>query len=571
MLNSNFIVKAGKYQKKVDEVLEKIKNERIVERIWQKDFSVWSDKPDEIVNRLGWLYSTETTRQALAEIYSFVDEVRKDRFTDAIVLGMGGSSMAPEVFSLMFGTKKGYLNLHILDSTDPGAVLEFDRKLNPSKTLFIVSTKSGGTVETFSFMKHFYNKTLKKIGKEKAGKHFAAITDPGSGLVDIAEKLNFRKIFKNDPDIGGRYSALSFFGMVPAALCGVELERILESTDKILSETKSQNVLVDTAAYLGSVIGSLANEGVDKVTFVTPGKISFFGAWVEQLIAESTGKNGKGILPVEGETLLAPKFYSNDRLFVYIHLKNSKKDSEKVRALNESGHPVVEIAWNDLYDLGMEYFRWEFAVAIAGWAIGIHPFDQPNVEAAKILAREMVKEYQEKGKLPELKKSFSEKGISVVTDVKAVNLKEALSEFFHSLNIGENGFKGRSYVSIQAYVKPTEEITSALQKFRTAIQKKYKIAATVSYGPRFLHSTGQLHKGDGGHGLFIQLTSEMPKDIPIPDNAGEDKSSISFGTLKDAQALGDRQALLDNKRRVIRFNLGRNITGSLKILTASIK
>ncbi len=571
MLNSNFIVKAGKYQKKVDEVLEKIKNERIVERIWQKDFSVWSDKPDEIVNRLGWLYSTETTRQALAEIYSFVDEVRKDRFTDAIVLGMGGSSMAPEVFSLMFGTKKGYLNLHILDSTDPGAVLEFDRKLNPSKTLFIVSTKSGGTVETFSFMKHFYNKTLKKIGKEKAGKHFAAITDPGSGLVDIAEKLNFRKIFKNDPDIGGRYSALSFFGMVPAALCGVELERILESADKILSETKSQNVLVDTAAYLGSVIGSLANEGVDKVTFVTPGKISFFGAWVEQLIAESTGKNGKGILPVEGETLLAPKFYSNDRLFVYIHLKNSKKDSEKVRALNESGHPVVEIAWNDLYDLGMEYFRWEFAVAIAGWAIGIHPFDQPNVEAAKILAREMVKEYQEKGKLPELKKSFSEKGISVVTDVKAVNLKEALSEFFHSLNIGENGFKGRSYVSIQAYVKPTEEITSALQKFRTAIQKKYKIAATVSYGPRFLHSTGQLHKGDGGHGLFIQLTSEMPKDIPIPDNAGEDKSSISFGTLKDAQALGDRQALLDNKRRVIRFNLGRNITGSLKILTASIK
>ncbi len=571
MLNSNFIVKAGKYQKKVDEVLEKIKNERIVERIWQKDFSVWSDKPDEIVNRLGWLYSTETTRQALAEIYSFVDEVRKDRFTDAIVLGMGGSSMAPEVFSLMFGTKKGYLNLHILDSTDPGAVLEFDRKLNPSKTLFIVSTKSGGTVETFSFMKHFYNKTLKKIGKEKAGKHFAAITDPGSGLVDIAEKLNFRKIFKNDPDIGGRYSALSFFGMVPAALCGVELERILESADKILSETKSQNVLVDTAAYLGSVIGSLANEGVDKVTFVTPGKISFFGAWVEQLIAESTGKNGKGILPVEGETLLAPKFYSNDRLFVYIHLKNSKKDSEKVSALNESGHPVVEIAWNDLYDLGMEYFRWEFAVAIAGWAIGIHPFDQPNVEAAKILAREMVKEYQEKGKLPELKKSFSEKGISVVTDVKAVNLKEALSEFFHSLNIGENGFKGRSYVSIQAYVKPTEEITSALQKFRTAIQKKYKIAATVSYGPRFLHSTGQLHKGDGGHGLFIQLTSEMPKDIPIPDNAGEDKSSISFGTLKDAQALGDRQALLNNKRRVIRFNLGRNITGSLKILTASIK
>jgi glucose-6-phosphate isomerase len=570
MQNSNFIIKAGKYQKRIEEALEKIKNEKIVERIWKNDFTVWSNKPDEIVNRLGWLHSPEVTGSALGEINAFVDEVRKEGFKSAIVLGMGGSSMAPEVFSLMFGRRDGYLDLHVLDSTDPGAVAAFDKMLDPSKTLYIVSTKSGGTVETFSYMKHFYNLTIKKVGVEKAGKHFIAITDPKSGLIDAAEELKFRKIFRNDPNIGGRYSALSFFGMVPAALAGVDLKKILDNAIKIIEETKSNNIKEDTSAYLGAVMGTLANEGTDKVTFITPGKISHFGAWVEQLIAESTGKNGKGILPVDGEAVESPEYYSNDRLFVYIHLKNDNTYLDKVKALEKAGHPIVEIIWNDLYDLGSEYFRWEFSIPVAGWVIGIQPFDQPNVEAAKVLARKMVKEYQEKGKLPELKSSFEENGITVFGDVKATTLPEALKNFLDKFDAGKDNYIGRSYVAIQAYIKPGESTTNALLRFRTVIQKKYKLATTVGYGPRFLHSTGQLHKGDAGHGLFIQFISEMGEDLPVPDKAGDDKSSISFGTLKNAQALGDRQALLDNKRRVILFNLGKDIDKGLGLLTKAL-
>jgi glucose-6-phosphate isomerase len=570
MQNKNFIVQTGKYQKKIDETLEKVKDQKIAERIWKNDFTIWSDKPDEIVNRLGWLNSTKETGAALNEINSLVDEVRKEGFTSAIVLGMGGSSMAPEVFSLMFGKKEGCLDLHVLDSTDPGAIIEFDKILDPAKTLYIVSTKSGSTVETFSYMKHFYNATLKKVGKENTGKHFIAITDPKSGLIDTAEELKFRKIFRNDPNIGGRYSALSFFGMVPAALAGVGLKKIMDNADKIISETKSNNLNEDTATYLGAVLGTLTNEGVDKVTFITPGKASYFGAWVEQLIAESTGKNGKGILPVDGETVEAPEFYSNDRLFVYIHLNNDNDESEKVKALENAGHPVVEIIWNDLYDLGSEYFRWEFAIPVAGWAIGIQPFDQPNVEAAKVLARKMVKEYQEKGKLPELKSALQENDISVYGDIKAQNLSGALKNFLDQFDAGKDNYIGRSYVTIQAYIKSGKTTTQALENFRTSIQKKYKLATTFGYGPRFLHSTGQLHKGDAGHGLFIQFISDMKEDLPIPDKPGSDKSSISFGTLKNAQALGDRQALLDNNRRVIKFNLGKDVDKSLEFLTKAL-
>ncbi|HKI79095.1 MAG TPA: hypothetical protein VKA26_11190 [Ignavibacteriaceae bacterium] len=570
MKNEKFNTKIGNFENKIKNTFENIVKEKVPERIWRKDFTVWNDKPDEIINRLGWLHSTEETRMALNEINEFVESVKNDGFTDAIVLGMGGSSMAPEVFSLMFGSKPGFLNLHVLDSTDPGAVISFDKTLDPAKTLFIVSTKSGSTVETFSYMKHFYNSVLKKVGKEKAGNHFAAITDPKSGLVDNAEKLKFRKIFRNDPNIGGRYSALSFFGMVPAALAGVDLEKILNRADELVKETSKENNYEDTATYIGVLLGELSNEGIDKVTFVTPGKISYFGAWVEQLIAESTGKDGKGILPVDGERVLSPEFYSKDRLFIYIHLKEDNSEKEKVDEFVKAGFPVVEITWNDLYDLGSEYFRWEFAIAVAGKIMGIQPFDQPNVEAAKVLAKKMVKEYQEKGKLPELKAAIEEDGITAFGKIKTDNLKNVITEFLSEMNPGENNINGRSYVSIQAYVKPDEKTTNALQDFRTAIQKKYKMATTVGYGPRFLHSTGQLHKGDAGHGLFIQFVSKMPEDLPIPDNAGEDSSLISFGTLKNAQALGDRQALLDNKRRVLRFNLGEDIDKNLEILRKTL-
>lgn len=571
MKETNFNVRTGKYAEKINAAFDKIRAGNISRRIWEKDFSIWSDKPDEIINRLGWLHSTEVTAAALQEINEFVDEIKNDGIKNVLVLGMGGSSMAPEVFGKMFGPVDGYPVLHILDSTDPGAVITFDKLFDPTETLYIVSTKSGSTVETFSYMKHFYNSVVKKTGIENAGRHFAAITDPGSGLVDTASKLNFRKIFRNDPDIGGRYSALSFFGMVPAALAGVELQKIIDRANVIVEQSRSDDSGENTGSYLGAVLGELANEGVDKVTFITPGKISYFGAWVEQLIAESTGKNGKGILPVDGESVLAPGDYSGDRLFVYVHLKDDESVSGKVNALEKAGHPVVEITWEDLYDLGGEYFRWEFAIPVAGYLTGIQPFNQPNVESAKVLARKMVKEYGEKGSLPELTPALQAEGISVFGDIKSGTPGDALKVFLSGFDTGENSIKGRSYVSIQAYIKPDENTTSAIHKFRTAIQKKYKLATTFGYGPRFLHSTGQLHKGDAGHGLFIQFVSEMPEDIPVPDEAGGDKSSISFGTLKNAQALGDRQALIDNNRKVLRFNLGSDIEKSLDILTKSLQ
>ncbi|MCJ7554916.1 MAG: hypothetical protein MUO34_13650, partial [Ignavibacteriaceae bacterium] len=482
----------------VNKTFKRLLKENIVERIWQKDHTVWSEDLTEITNRLGWLVSPSATRNAISEINNFVESVRKDGFTNALLLGMGGSSLAPEVFRLTFGVKEGFLDLAVLDSTDPGVVKNFADTLNHEKTLYIVSTKSGGTVETFSFMKFFYNHVSNKVGKEKVGNHFVAITDPASGLQKVAEELNFRKIFLNDPNIGGRFSVLSLFGCVPAALVGIDLGKFLDRAEAIAEQSKLSSKH-NISAKLGCILGELAEHGIDKVTFVLSEQIKSFGSWVEQLIAESTGKNGKGILPVDGEELVGPEFYGKDRLFVSIRLKDDASNQEKIDALKKSGFPIVEIEWNDLYDLGAEFFRWEFATAVAGWRMQIQPFDQPNVEQAKVIAKLFVKEYQETGKLPEIKPTLIENDIKVYGDVSSNNLNEVFRSFL------SNCVVGKSYVSIQAYLKPDIETNQSLQKLRTEIQKKYKIPVTVGYGPRFLHSTGQLHKGDSGNGLFIQL------------------------------------------------------------------
>ena len=541
----------GNYSDLIAKKLLDLRDERIVDRIWEKDFTVWGNKPEEISNRLGWLVSPETTRNFLDEIYSFVNEVKEEGFTDALLMGMGGSSLAPEVFSKMFGTKKDYLNLHILDSTHPEAVLEYSKNLNPLKTLYIVSTKSGGTVETISFMKYFYNLSLKKVGKEKVGNHFVAITDPGSGLESMASSLNFRKIFLNDPDIGGRYSALSLFGTVPAALIGADLNELIERASQIAEacEISGDGISKNTAALLGVILGVLANEGRDKATFFASEQLSYFGAWVEQLIAESTGKIGKGILPVDLEPVQSVENYANDRIFIFFKLKNDSSFENQIDELKKTGHPVIELELNDIYDLGKEFFRWEFATAVTGWVMGIQPFDQPNVESAKIAARKMMNEYNEKGKLPELQPALESEGTKIFGDIKANNLKDAIISFLSKCE------KGKSYIAIQAYLKPDENTWQNLQLLRLQILQKYKVATTLGYGPRFLHSTGQLHKGDRGNGIFIQLVSDYFADVGIPDNPGEDKSSISFGTLIKAQALGDRQALLENHRAILRIEL----------------
>ena len=557
----------GNYSDLIAKKLLDLRDERIVDRIWEKDFTVWGNKPDEIANRLSWLVSPATTRKFLDEIYSFVDEVKKEGFTDALLMGMGGSSLAPEVFSKIFGTKKDYLNLHILDSTHPEAVLEYSKNLNPLKTLYVVSTKSGGTVETISFMKYFYNHAKQIIEKGKAGGHFVAITDPGSGLESMAKSLNFRKIFLNDPDIGGRYSALSFFGTVPAALIGVDLNDLLDRASQI-AETcaiSGDGISKNTAALLGVILGVLANNGRDKVTFFASEEFSYFGAWVEQLIAESTGKIGKGILPVDLEPIQLVENYADDRVFVFFKLKNDSSFENHIDELKKMEHPVIEFELNDIYDLGREFFRWEFATAVAGYVLDVQPFDQPNVESAKVAAREMMKEFSEKGKLLDLNPVLESEEIKIFGDIRVDNLKDAIVSFL------SNCERGKSYIAIQAYLKPGENTWQKLQLLRLKILQKYNVATTLGYGPRFLHSTGQLHKGDNGNGFFIQLVSDYYADAGIPDNPEEDKSSISFGTLIKAQSLGDRQALLNNKRNVLTIDLGIKIDKNLEELIDSLK
>jgi glucose-6-phosphate isomerase len=526
--------------------IQKLIDDKIIERIWKKDFTVWNNDPTEISNRLGWLDCTSVTRKSFEEIHSFVNELKAEGIKNILLLGMGGSSLAPEVFSLVFGNS-GDIKLSILDSTHPVAVLEKTKNFNPEKTLYIVSTKSGGTVETISFMKFFYNFVLDKLGKEKVSRHFAAITDPDSGLEQMAKELNFRKIFLNDPNIGGRFSALSLFGIVPAAIVGVDIEKLFIRADSEVLLSKKSGIEIDrnNSALFGALIGVLAEQGKDKLTLVTSEKINPFGAWIEQLVAESTGKNNQGILPVDLEEILIPEFYGEDRVFIHIKLRGDNKHQNKIDKFIETGFPVIEFELEDIYDLSKQFFLWEFATSISGWYLGIQPFDQPNVEQAKVIARKILKDYQESGKLNLPVPSFSSNDLIIYSEEKIDKPESALELFLSECESGKN------YVSIQAYVNPSWENFNLLQKLRTDILKKYKVATTLGFGPRFLHSTGQLHKGDSGNGLFIQIIDNPEEDVAIPDNASENKSSISFGVLIKAQAFGDRQALLDNKRKVI--------------------
>ncbi|MBA4318268.1 MAG: glucose-6-phosphate isomerase [Flavobacterium sp.] len=539
----------GENEAEIRSAYLKLDDEKIIERIWKKDYTVWSDNPAEISNRLGWLDSPAEMNNSIKEVTAFVDEIRNSGFENVLLMGMGGSSLAPEVFSNIFGTAEGYLNLYVLDSTHPDNIQEYIDKLNPSKTLYIVSTKSGGTIETISFMKFYYTHVAGVIGKEYAGRHFTAITDPGSGLEDYAKKLGFRKIFLNNPDIGGRFSALSMFGLVPAALIGVDIEKILNDVYLMIKESKEE-IKLNTSAKIGAYIGTLAESGIDKLTFIISESLLSFGVWVEQLIAESTGKTGKGILPIEREKIAPPDKYNKDRIFVYLRTKNETLYQNEIGELEKEGFPIIRIELENIYELGAELFRWEFATAVTGYILNVQPFDQPDVESAKILAREMIKAYQMEGKLPELKFTLSEDGIEVVSDIYAPDLRNCLNQFLVEYLDAQKG-----YVSIQAYVKYEEDLLLALQVLRNKIQEKHFTATTIGLGPRFLHSTGQLHKGDSGNGIFIQLFAGGNSDLAIPDEPLSADSTFTFGTLVHAQSLGDRQALLNNNRKVIRITL----------------
>jgi transaldolase/glucose-6-phosphate isomerase len=549
----------GSYQAVVDAALAEMRETRVMARIWAHDHTVWKPVPTEITNRLGWLQIAEAMLENVPCLEGLVDDARTAGYTDALLLGMGGSSLAPDVFRRTFGVKEGYLDLAVLDSTDPGAVLAHAERLDPARTLFVVATKSGGTAETLSFFKFFYNRVADAVGVDRAGEHFVAITDPGTQLVSLAERYAFRATFLNDPDIGGRYSALSYFGLVPAALIGMDVPLLL---DRALGAARGSESCVsvedDPGARLGATLGELAKAGRDKVTFVVSHAVASFGDWVEQLIAESTGKEGKGLLPVVGEPLGPPEVYGRDRLFVHLRLEGDETDDAALAALEAAGHPLVRLDLHDAYDLGGQIFLWEIATAVTGHRLGINPFNQPNVEAAKVLARRMIADYAKAGRLP--------------SGEPAPLTAEALNEFLAQAQQGDPATgSGRSYIALQAYVQPTERTTTALQALRVRLRDRFRMATTVGYGPRFLHSTGQLHKGDAGNGLFIQLTADDLRDAPIPDEAGSPASSITFGVLKTAQALGDRQALLDAGRQVIRFHLGDDVLGGLKHLREAVE
>ena len=534
------------YQPAIDTALASLQTGRIVPRIWDKDYTVWKPEPDEISNRLGWLDIANRMQSQVAQISSLVQSVQQAGYTHALVLGMGGSSLAPDVFHKTFPSHPPFFQLAVLDSTDPGAVLEAAKRSDPAKTLYIVSTKSGGTVETLSFFKYFYNLTVDAVGKENAGAHFVAITDPGSKLVDLAVHYNFRETFLNDPNIGGRYSALSFFGLVPAALIGIDIRELLSRATASMQTCQSEDE--NPGAYLGVIMGELSKTGRDKITILSSSSIQSFGDWVEQLIAESTGKEGKGILPVVHEPVGKPSVYGNDRLFVVLNLVNDPASDDVLHTLKETGSPVLVLTLNDKTAIGSQFFLWEFATAIAGRQLGINPFDQPNVESAKVQARKMVAAYQAKGKLPEQHPFLTEDNIAVYGNAYGKTIKDALTAFIDTAQQG-------SYITLQAFIQPTADAERVLQELRTTLRDRTKLAVTTGYGPRFLHSTGQLHKGDAGRGLFIQFTSDPIDDIAIPDQAGSNPSSITFGVLKMAQALGDNQALTEAGRKVIRFHL----------------
>ena len=500
------------------ERIEQAQADNVARRIWQHDESLWGGPGvPEIGNRLGWLTISEKMLEHAPELREFVEEVKSEGFTDAVLLGMGGSSLGPEVIRRSYGQIPDGLRLHVLDSTDPGAVLEVEREVDLDTTLFIVSSKSGGTIETLSHMRYFYE----RAGGD--GRKFVAITDPGSPLVDTANQRGFRRVFENDPDIGGRYSVLSYFGLVPAALAGVNVEAMLHRC-QVAEQNCAQfgDSSSNSGLWLGVALGGLALQGRDKATFVVSEPIESFGLWVEQLIAESTGKQGKGILPVAGEPLGEPDAYGDDRVFVYLRdpaAPDAAQDAG-VDALARAGHPTITVAVHGAADLGRIFFFSEFAVAVAGWVLGINPFDQPNVQEAKDNTGKVLSG----GELP------------------SVDPGDADRDLFAQAGPPH-------YVAIMAYVQPSEEFDAAIEEMRVRIRDHTKSTTTFGYGPRFLHSTGQYHKGGPPTGLFLQLIGDGDEDVEIPE------AGYGFRHLKNAQAIGDLQTLRDHGLPAVQIRL----------------
>ncbi|MGH9704699.1 MAG: bifunctional transaldolase/phosoglucose isomerase, partial [Candidatus Acidiferrales bacterium] len=518
-------------------------------RMWAKDFTLWSAKPvPEITDRLGWLHLPETMHTHVQDLTQLREQIKKEGFTHAVLLGMGGSSLAPKVFQETFGNGKGYPELIVLDSTHPAAVMAVEKSIDLAHTLFIVSSKSGTTTEMLSFFYYFWEK-VRAINKT-SGTQFVAITDPGTPLEKLGHNRSFRHVCTATPDVGGRYSALTHFGLVPAAVIGVDLNRLL---DRAWTMEEACTFCVpdkqNPGLQLGAVLGESTLAGRDKVTFLASKSLAAFPTWLEQLIAESTGKDDKGIVPVADEAPGAPGVYGSDRLFVYLHMDGDSDGAlqKQVSALETAGHPIVRFTLSETADIGQEFFRWEVGIAAAGSVIGIQPFNQPDVQLAKDLARQAMKKTSaEGGGAP-----ASSQGRQPVPAANAGELKHSVDAWLSTARQGD-------YIGLDAYLAPTAETSAALENIRTILRNRTKLATMLGYCPRFLHSTGQLHKGGPNTGLFLQILDEPAEDLAVPE------TDYTFATLIRAQAQGDFGALEQRGRRTLRVQLGRDVAGGLR-------
>ena len=541
-----------------------------VRRLWQRDATLWTGTDE--ANWLGWLDITEKQLAEHENLRKVAEDAKNSGFSDVLLLGMGGSSLCPEVLRMTYGKSAGYPELHVLDSTDPAQIKSFDDKIDPAKTLFIVSSKSGSTLEPNIFKQYFFERTKQAVGAEKAGSHFIAITDPGSKMQQVAETDKFRHIFPGVPSIGGRYSALSNFGMVPAAVMGLDTKKFLERTEEMVEACAScVPVEENPGVVLGLILGSAAKAGRDKVTIITSPGIYDLGAWLEQLLAESTGKQGKGIIPVDRETIGAPDVYGNDRVFAYLRLDSAPdaQQDAQVAALEKAGHPVVRIAVGDKYDLGQEFFRWEIATAVAGSILGINAFNQPDVEASKIATKSLTSEYEKSGSLPPEKPILEDKGVKLFTDeknasdlAKAAGSDKSLAGYLKA-HFGR--IKAGDYFAVLGYIQMNEPHEKALQTIRHTLRDKKHVATCLGFGPRFLHSTGQAYKGGPNSGVFLQITCDDAKDLPVPGQ------KYTFGIVKAAQARGDFQVLAERGRRALRVHLGADLESGLRNLQDAVK
>ncbi|HEY7210395.1 MAG TPA: bifunctional transaldolase/phosoglucose isomerase [Bryobacteraceae bacterium] len=553
-----FSIKPGELAGAYEEAKKNWTNAGNTEKLWKKDASLWTNTDES--KWLGWLDIIGQESGELSKFKALAAEVKEDGFEHILLLGMGGSSLCPEVFSLTYGRQPGWPELLVLDSTDPIQIRSFRERIDPARTLFCVSSKSGTTLEPNIYMQYFYDETKKIVGGA-AGNHFIAITDPGSKLEAAAHELKFRRVYHGVPSIGGRYSALSDFGLVPHAAAGLDTGKLLKHAQRMVEFCRNSRVEENPGVALGLALGTAATKfGRDKLTVICSRSIHDLGAWLEQLVAESTGKQGRGIIPVDREPLVETSKYGKDRLFVYIRYAGDTGGEEEstVSALEQAGQPVVRIILNDLYDLGQAFFQWEIATAVAGSLLGINAFNQPDVEASKVATRELTAEFEKTGSLPAEKPILDQDGIKLFTNQENADvLLKNSSTLGAVIRAHLDRLKAGDYFGLLAYVPMFPEYGKTLEEIRKQVLESKQNATVLGFGPRFLHSTGQAYKGGPNSGVFLQITCDEAQDLPVPGQ------KYTFGIVKAAQARGDFQVLAERHRRALRVHLGTDLAKGL--------